>query len=56
VVQNILKLEDEKREEDATMLAEQVYDLAILSSVPLTKSGWRLSSAAATRFWRSSAG
>ena len=31
VVQNILKLDDAKREEDATMLAEQVYDLAMLS-------------------------
>jgi molecular chaperone HtpG len=30
-VQNILKLEEAKREEDATMLAEQVYDLAMLS-------------------------
>ncbi len=31
VVQNILKLQDAKREEDAIMLAEQVYDLAMLS-------------------------
>jgi molecular chaperone HtpG len=31
VVQNILKLQDAKREEDATMLVEQVYDLAMLS-------------------------
>ena len=31
VVQNILKLQEAKRDEDATMLAEQVYDLAMLS-------------------------
>ncbi|APG26865.1 molecular chaperone HtpG [Syntrophotalea acetylenivorans] len=31
VVQNIIKLQDAKQEEDATMLVEQVYDLAMLS-------------------------
>jgi molecular chaperone HtpG len=31
VVQNIVKLQEAKRDEDATMLAEQVYDLAMLS-------------------------
>jgi molecular chaperone HtpG len=31
VVQNIIKLQEAKRDEDAAMLAEQVYDLAMLS-------------------------
>ncbi|MEZ4484786.1 MAG: hypothetical protein R2864_09355 [Syntrophotaleaceae bacterium] len=36
-MKNILKLQDAKREEDATMLAEQVYDLAMLSQRTFNK-------------------
>jgi hypothetical protein len=37
VVHNIFKRQDAKRDEETTMLAEQVYDLAMLSQCSFDK-------------------